>query len=1054
MSFLGQEVFQWGIGVVEDRFDPEQLGRVRVRWLGIHDENKEKILTKDLPWSQVMQPATATALAGIGHGSAVVEGTWVVGFAKDPGTLQEWIVMGLLPGDNTTTAARGNKNEKRAWAQSRGDYKKFIEQYSTKIPGSANEYLDYEKGFFDPTVDQRNIPFPPSTMSYGNLGSFTPTEKPPLVDPSNVKEGIPRVMDWSDKPGGDHPDIQDLDGDNKALWEFADTTPSAYVRATHADVLHALFKTTRRITADERFKTSWTKFGTFRWADSYTYSTDGEDKTPSYTGSVDMPRKAYAWGEEKGSKGIIFSTGYLEPTFWSEDRDYGSKGGTYGPAFPVTRDTPAVSTDPTSLTGIDPLDTRASWGSASGQETGYWALNGEDYRVPHPRVRWVQKGHLSPTERETVMNLFNHGHYGTGIYNINDATKGRQDIKWANVEETDLVVVPTPDTNALAMGGIPISSTDGKSVTTASSLWGDSTTYFSDPNLSKGEPAKPLLQKGDIVQIAGVRGMQEINGRIFRLTSCSDSGTSFTMTLGTVDGQPWSGPGGISWSDGGDGLGSSTVSASAVDNSKFSAYLGGGVVIPHNPHWALCWKADMRERQINIGSPDPETGEELGMWNQPTGDFNARYPFNHVYESESGHIMEYDDTPGAERIHQFHRSGTHYEIDHNGNRTDYVKGDNYDIRLHDDFMYVKGKVVHTYDDEVMIRYNDRADISSKWKLQLWSGGDLDIHSKRNINMKSDGDINLQADGHINLHGTGVTGDQTKTYRAGSRNAEERSKIKMKAGHLEVEMVGNEDKPNEYGIYMQSDQNPIGIKTLLEGKPQGDIHIAAAQDMELFAWKNQYREAHEQSIYDYAYVDYYVTTETADVNMVAIDGTILETAKYGIALKSCTANIAIQASTTVDIKGPSNILLTGGEVHLNSTAAGSATSAAVGKKAWIPQTMELLSIDLPNPRAAQGTSISQLALNTNINVGYGGENIRNLHDTIVDMQLGLSAYVTKTYPATSETKTYSTDQNSYVWTGGKTHTLEVPWNGYTGQPEKQLPLGAEGPKRYDSALAPC
>ena len=36
-----------------------------------------------------------------------------------------------------------------------------------------------------------------------------------------------------------------------------------------------------------------------------------------------------------------------------------------------------------------------------------------------------------------------------------------------------------------------------------------------------------------------------------------------------------------------------------------------------------------------------------------------------------------------------------------------------------------------------------------------------------------------------------------------------------------------------------------------------------------------------------------------------------------------------------------------------------------------------------------------------NPGYGGENIRNLHDSMVDMQLGLSAYVTKTYPATSE-----------------------------------------------------
>ena len=49
MAFLGQDGFYWGMGVVEDRCDPEKLNRVRVRWLGIHDEGKEKILTKDLP---------------------------------------------------------------------------------------------------------------------------------------------------------------------------------------------------------------------------------------------------------------------------------------------------------------------------------------------------------------------------------------------------------------------------------------------------------------------------------------------------------------------------------------------------------------------------------------------------------------------------------------------------------------------------------------------------------------------------------------------------------------------------------------------------------------------------------------------------------------------------------------------------------------------------------------------------------------------------------------------------------------------------------------------
>ena len=107
MAFFGQDGFEFGIGVVEDRFDPLQLGRVRVRWLGLHDEDKDKILTKDLPWSEVMQSAQGNPAAGIGQNSTLTEGSWVCGFTKDPSTLQDWIILGTLPGWNVTTAIGG-----------------------------------------------------------------------------------------------------------------------------------------------------------------------------------------------------------------------------------------------------------------------------------------------------------------------------------------------------------------------------------------------------------------------------------------------------------------------------------------------------------------------------------------------------------------------------------------------------------------------------------------------------------------------------------------------------------------------------------------------------------------------------------------------------------------------------------------------------------------------------------------------------------------------------------------------------------------------------------
>jgi len=99
--FMGQDGFNWFIGVVEDRADPEFASRVRVRCLGYHTANKQKIPTEDLPWASVMMPVTAGANSGIGVSPHfLLEGTWVVGFFRDPAK-QEPVIIGALPGKNT-----------------------------------------------------------------------------------------------------------------------------------------------------------------------------------------------------------------------------------------------------------------------------------------------------------------------------------------------------------------------------------------------------------------------------------------------------------------------------------------------------------------------------------------------------------------------------------------------------------------------------------------------------------------------------------------------------------------------------------------------------------------------------------------------------------------------------------------------------------------------------------------------------------------------------------------------------------------------------------------
>ena len=82
--FMGLDGFVWFTGVVEDRNDPDALGRVRVRCLGFHTEDLNDIPTKDLPWATVMHPVTDPSMQGLGNTpSFLVEGSWVVGFFAD-----------------------------------------------------------------------------------------------------------------------------------------------------------------------------------------------------------------------------------------------------------------------------------------------------------------------------------------------------------------------------------------------------------------------------------------------------------------------------------------------------------------------------------------------------------------------------------------------------------------------------------------------------------------------------------------------------------------------------------------------------------------------------------------------------------------------------------------------------------------------------------------------------------------------------------------------------------------------------------------------------------
>jgi GH24 family phage-related lysozyme (muramidase) len=173
----------------------------------------------------------------------------------------------------------------------------------------------------------------------------------------------------------------------------------------------------------------------------------------------------------------------------------------------------------------------------------------------------------------------------------------------------------------------------------------------------------------------------------------------------------------------------------------------------------------------------PVAGGEA--WAQSPLPYNSDYPFNHVYESESGHVMEFDDTPNAERVHIYHKAGTYTEIDHNGTRVNRIVGDGYEIYERNGFIFVNGTYNLTasgngnilFQSGMNLHVGGDAQISVAGNCKLNTTGNIDIKGKQ-VNIESETDINLKAGVSVNVQGVSdlnLKGTTTNIEASGAMN---------------------------------------------------------------------------------------------------------------------------------------------------------------------------------------------------------------------------------------------------------------------------------------------
>jgi GH24 family phage-related lysozyme (muramidase) len=176
-------------------------------------------------------------------------------------------------------------------------------------------------------------------------------------------------------------------------------------------------------------------------------------------------------------------------------------------------------------------------------------------------------------------------------------------------------------------------------------------------------------------------------------------------------------------------------------------------------------------------------------WNQPPIPYNAQYPFNHVMQTESGHVLEFDDSPQSERIHIYHKAGTFSEIDANGTRVNRIVGDDYEILERNGYVHINGNLNVTVDGSKNVLVSNALN--------------LDVAGVANINVFNDANLNV----------------------SGSLNASVRESFKLKAASVFIEGESVDIKSIAGPIRVDASQN-LELKSSTRANLEGPtVHLA-------------------------------------------------------------------------------------------------------------------------------------------------------------------------------------------------------------------------------------
>ena len=162
-----------------------------------------------------------------------------------------------------------------------------------------------------------------------------------------------------------------------------------------------------------------------------------------------------------------------------------------------------------------------------------------------------------------------------------------------------------------------------------------------------------------------------------------------------------------------------------------------------------------------VGSNLTVTGSTGGTFDEPlvvdggtsdtVGTYQPVYPSNHVYSTEKGHLLEFDDTTDHERIAITHSAGSYQEYSNDGTYVSHIVSKMFEIVSSDKSSLIEGDSIETIDKSLKLKVNKLAASGNHYDIEIGEGANFNIMVRSgSLNMNVNGNVNLFANEDINM----------------------------------------------------------------------------------------------------------------------------------------------------------------------------------------------------------------------------------------------------------------------------------------------------------------